>query len=302
MNGSPVPLTRRPTLRTALTLAAGTALALAAVACSPTSSKPAATGAGTGTGAADCSPAALHLVTKGTLTVATDTPAYAPWFDDNTPSDGKGFESAVAYAIAAKLGFTQSQVKWVTEPFDNSYAPGPKNFDFDLNQISITDERKKAVDFSAGYYTVTQGVITLKTSKYDGATSLADLKPAKIGVQVGTTSMQAVQGKIAPSRQPAVFNTTDDEVNALKNGQIDALVTDLPTVFYLTASSIDNGKVVGQFDYTDSGVEQFGALFAKGNPLVGCVDKAIDQIKSSGQLSALTTQWLSTSANAPKLG
>ena len=292
----------RPTIRTALALVAGTALALAAAACSPASSKPAATATSAGTGAADCSPAALNLVTKGTLTVATDTPAYSPWFDNNTPSDGKGFESAVAYAIAAKLGFTQSQVKWVTEPFDNSYAPGQKNFDFDLNQISITDERKKAVDFSSGYYTVTQGVITLKTSKYAGATTLADLKPAKIGVQVGTTSMQAVQGKIAPSQQPAVFNTTDDEVNALKNGQIDALVTDLPTVFYLTGSSIDNGKVVGQFDYTDSGVEQFGALFAKGNPLVGCVDQAIAQIKSSGQLAALTTQWLSTSAAAPKLG
>ncbi|MEY9910230.1 polar amino acid transport system substrate-binding protein [Catenulispora sp. MAP12-49] len=291
-----------PAFRTALTLGVGAALVLAAAACSPASSKPSAAATNTTPGAADCSPAALHLVTKGTLTVATDTPAYAPWFDNNTPSDGKGFESAVAYAIAAKLGFTQSQVKWVVEPFDNSYAPGPKNFDFDLNQISITDEREKAVDFSSGYYTVTQGVITLKTSKYAGAASLAALKPAKIGVQVGTTSMQAVQGKIAPSQQIAVFNTTDDEVNALKNGQIDALVTDLPTVFYLTGSSIDGGKVVGQFDYTDSGVEQFGALFAKGNPLVGCVDGAIAQLKSGGQLATLTTQWLSTSAAAPKLG
>jgi polar amino acid transport system substrate-binding protein len=300
MNGSPV----SSTSRNLLILGAATALAVAAAACSPADSKPAAA-AGTGTGTssgAGCSPASLNLVTKGTLTVATDTPAYAPWFDDNKPADGKGFESAVAYAIADKLGFTQSQVKWVTEPFDNSYAPGPKNFDFDLNQISITDERKKAVDFSSGYYTVTQGVITLKTSKYAGATSLADLKPAKIGVQIGTTSQQAVQGKIAPSQQVAVFNTTDDEVNALKNGQIDALVTDLPTVFYLTGSSIDNGKVVGQFDYTDSGTEQFGALFAKGNPLVACVDKAIDQLKSSGELASLTAQWLSTSAAAPKLG
>ena len=147
MNGSPVSLTSR----TLLILGTVTALALATAACSPADSKPAAaTGTGTGTGtadgAADCSPATLNLVTKGTLTVATDTPAYAPWFDNNTPSDGKGFESAVAYAVAAKLGFTQSQVKWVTEPFDNSYAPGPKNFDFDLNQISITDERKKSVD------------------------------------------------------------------------------------------------------------------------------------------------------------
>jgi polar amino acid transport system substrate-binding protein len=300
MNGSPV----SSTSRNLLILGAATALAVAAAACSPADSKPAAA-AGTGTGTssgAGCSPASLNLVTKGTLTVATDTPAYAPWFDDNKPADGKGFESAVAYAIADKLGFTQSQVKWVTEPFDNSYAPGPKNFDFDLNQISITDERKKAVDFSSGYYTVTQGVITLKTSKYAGATSLAALKPAKIGVQIGTTSQQAVQGKIAPSQQVAVFNTTDDEVNALKNGQIDALVTDLPTVFYLTGSSIDNGKVVGQFDYTDSGTEQFGALFAKGNPLVACVDKAIDQLKSSGELASLTAQWLSTSAAAPKLG
>jgi polar amino acid transport system substrate-binding protein len=291
----------RPTFRSMLSLTAVAALALATAACAPASSKPAAA-SGTATGGADCSVANLNLVTKGTLTVATDTPAYSPWYDNNTPSDGKGFESAVAYAVAAKLGFTQSQVKWVTEPFDNSYAPGSKNFDFDLNQISITADREKAVDFSSGYYTVTQGIITLNSSKYANATSLAGLKSAKIGVQVGTTSMQAVQGKIAPSQQVAVFNTTDDEVNALKNGQIDALVTDLPTVFYLTGSSIDNGKVVGQFDYTDSGVEQFGALFAKGNPLVGCVNKAIDQLKTSGELASLTTQWLSTSAAAPKLG
>jgi polar amino acid transport system substrate-binding protein len=289
----------RPTLRTALTLGAGAALALAA-ACSPASSKPAATGTSTGTAAADCSPAALHLVAKGTLTVATDTPAYAPWFDNNTPSDGKGFESAVAYAVAAKLGFTHSQVKWVTEPFDNSYAPGPKNFDFDLNQISITDERKKAVDFSSGYYTVTQGVITLKTSKYAGATALAELKPAKIGVQVGTTSMQAVQGKIAPSQQPAVFNTTDDEVNALKNGQIDALVTDLPTAFYMAAAQLDKGQIVGQLPASSGTPEQFGLVLDKGSAMTTCVSQAVEALRADGTLDQLVDQWLSQ-GGAPEL-
>jgi polar amino acid transport system substrate-binding protein len=274
------------------------AAALTASACAP-QPQPQKTAASAAAGA--CSTHSPSLYKQGRLTVATDSPAYAPWFDDNNPSDGKGFESAVAYAVAAKLGFAHSQVTWVVEPFDNSYAPGAKDFDFDINEISITAQRAKAVDFSTGYYTVSQAVLTLSTSKYAGATSLAQLKDAKIGVQVATTSYQAVLGEIKPAKRPSVFNTTDDEVNALKNGQIDAVVTDLPTVFYLASAELDNGKIVGQFGYDGSTPEQFGLLLGKGSGLTTCVDQALAGLTADGTLPRLTSQWLSASADAPEL-
>jgi polar amino acid transport system substrate-binding protein len=241
-------------------------------------------------------------VTSGTLTVATDSPAYDPWFSNNTPSNGKGFESAVAYAIAKQLGFATNKVKWVVEPFNDSYAPGSKSFDFDVNQISITAARAKAVDFSTGYYTVNQAVIALDSSKYKNVTTIAGLKGARFGVQVGTTSLAAVQNVIKPSASISVYNSTTDAENALKNGQIDVIVADLPTAFYLTSAEIANSRILGQFDYAASGApEQFGALFQKGNPLVGCVDWAIGQLTSSGELASITDQWLAKAANAPKL-
>jgi polar amino acid transport system substrate-binding protein len=233
--------------------------------------------------------------------VATDSPAYAPWFDNNDPADGKGFESAVAYAVAKELGFSSSQVRWVTESFDNSYAPGAKSFDFDINEISITPTRAKAVDFSTGYYDVNQGVLTLSSSKYAGVTSLSALKGAKIGVQVSTTSYQAVVNEIKPSGSVSVYNTTDDEVNALKNGQVDAIVTDLPTVFYLAGAELGNGKIVGQFSYDGGTPEQFGLLLQKGSKLTGCVNQALAKLKSSGELASITKQWLSSAADAPEL-
>lgn len=279
----------------ALTLAAACSVKSSAAGGSSTTSAGAAS-------AASCTASKLHLVTSGTLTVATDSPAYDPWFSNNTPSNGKGFESAVAYAVAKQLGFTTSQVKWVVEPFNDSYAPGSKNFDFDVNQISITAARQKVVDFSTGYYTVNQAVTALDSSKYANVSTLAGLKGAKFGVQVGTTSLTAVQNVIKPSASVAVFNSTTDAENALKNHQIDAIVTDLPTAFYLTSAEIQNAKILGQFDYNGgSAPEQFGALFQKGNPLVSCVDWAIGQLTSSGELASITDQWLAKAANAPKL-
>ncbi|MFJ9342304.1 ABC transporter substrate-binding protein [Streptomyces sp. NPDC101733] len=279
--------------RTRMSLAASiAAVMLTAVACAPQPEGPA---------GPDCTTNSPGLHKSGQLTVATDSPAYAPWFDSNTPANGKGFESAVAYAVAGRLGFGQDRVKWVVEPFAHSYAPGAKNFDFDINQISITPQRAQAVDFSSSYYTADQAVLTLDNSGFAKATSLGALKDARIGVQVATTSYQAVLDQLKPSRQPSVFNTTNDEVNALKNGQIDAIVTDLPTVFYLAASELDNAKIVGQFGYAGGTPEEFGLLLPKGSGYTSCVNEALNALKADGTIAKLTTQWLSASANVPEL-
>ena len=240
-----------------------------------------------------CAASSLATVTSGTLTVGTDKPAYPPYFVDDTPSNGKGFESAVAYAVAEKLGFTKDQVTWSVVPFNNSYAPGKKNFDFDINQISITPERAAVVDFSDGYYTVNQAVVALNSSKIAGAKTLADLQGAKLGAQVGTTSLLYIQNDIKPSAQPSVYNDTVGAEAALKSGQIDGLVVDLPTAYYITAAELDNSKIVGQFPAVDGPeAEKFGMLFQKGNPLVACVNKALADLTSSGQLKQIQDQWL----------
>jgi polar amino acid transport system substrate-binding protein len=247
-----------------------------------------------------CAKDKLTTFAGGKLTIGTDKPAFEPWFKDNDPTNGQGFESAVAYAVADKLGFAKSDVAWVTVPFNSSYAPGDKKYDFDVNQVSITDARKKAVDFSDGYYTVTQAVIVLNNSKFAGAKTVADLKGAKLGAQVGTTSLDAIKNVVAPTTQPAVFNDTNDAKNALNNKQVDGVVTDLPTAFYLTAAEIDGSKIVGQFPAQGT-AEQFGLLFEKGSPLVSCVNQALGTLKSSGQLQQITDQWLAQAGGAPNL-
>jgi polar amino acid transport system substrate-binding protein len=249
--------------------------------------------------ASTCEPGQLPTHTKGTLTIATDEPAYPPYFEDEDPTNGEGFESAVAYAIGKQLGYGPSKVKWTVEPFNSSYAPGPKSFDFDVNQISITPAREKAVDFSAPYYTANQAVVALKDSDAAKATSLADLKDAKIGVQVGTTSLSAVEEEIDPSSTPQVFNTSGDVVQALKNEQIDAVVVDLPTALYLTAVQVPQGAVVGQF--SAPGGDQWGALMAKDSPIAGCVSEAVEAMQESGELAQLNKRWMSQAAGAPEL-
>jgi polar amino acid transport system substrate-binding protein len=246
-----------------------------------------------------CQKANLALYKDGQLTVATDKPAYPPYFVDDTPSNGKGFESAVAYAIAKQLGFAPSEVKWVVEPFNASYAPGPKKFDFDVNQISISPARAKRVDFSKPYYTAPQAVVALSKSGAANAKSLADLKSAKLGVQIGTTSLEAVQSKIQPSAQPQVFNDSNDVVRALKTGRVDAVVVDLPTAFYLTAAQVENSKIVGQFDAP--GGDSWGALLAKGSKLTPCVSAAVDKLSAAGELKQLEAKWMGAAAGAPEL-
>jgi polar amino acid transport system substrate-binding protein len=247
---------------------------------------------------ASCKKDTLALFKTGQLTVGTDKPAYPPYFEDDDPTNGKGFESAVAYAVAKQLGFSQSEVKWTVVPFNSSYAPGPKKFDFDINQISITPARQKRVDFSKPYFTAPQAVVALKASDAASATSLADLAKAKLGVQVGTTSLDAVADDIKPSSQPQVFNDSNDTVRALKNDRVDAIVVDLPTALYLTAAEIPKAKIVGQF--SAPGGDEWGLLLKKDSELTPCVDKAVQALDADGTLSRLQDQYLGSDA-APKL-
>ena len=271
---------------------------LVALGCAPQESSTA-TDTSTDQTPAEC--AQGKTLTDGTLTVATDSPAYDPWFKNNDPSNGKGYESAVAYAVAKQLGFDTTAVKWVKEPFNKSYAPGDKNFDFDINQISITPARAKVVTFSDGYYTAAQALIALKDSPVANAASIDDLKQYKLGAQTGTTSLTAIRQDIQPTTQPLVFQNTNVAKQALLNGQVDAIVADLPTAFYITAVEIPSATIVGQFQQQSGSPEQFGMLFQKNNPLVDCVNQALANMKQDGTLDAIEKKWLSQTVNVPVL-
>jgi polar amino acid transport system substrate-binding protein len=256
--------------------------------------------------ASSCAGDVLH---SGTLTVGTDNPAYPPWFGGGTktgsswkvndPSTGKGFESAVAYAVAQKLGFSHAKVKWVYTPFNRSYAPGKKSFDFDINEISYTPARAKVVSFSKSYYDVNQALVVRKGTPIAKVHSIAGLKPYKLGAQLGTTSYAYITSTIKPSKQPAVYPQNAGAVTALKNGQIDGLVVDLPTAFYVTAAQVPNSKILGQFPSTTG--EHFGLVLAKGNPLTACVNSALASLRKSGQLKRIQQKWLAKAAGAPVL-
>jgi polar amino acid transport system substrate-binding protein len=261
---------------------------------STTTKTPKAAGSSSASATADaCAKASLQTQSAGKLTIATDDPVFPPWFTDNKPQNGKGYEGAVAAAVASKLGFTPDEVTWTRVPFNNVFKPTPKNWDFDINEFSITAKRKQALDFSSPYYDVSQAVVTTKGSKAAGVTTLAGLKGLTIGAQVGTTSFDAIKSVIAPSKSPRVYNSNHDVVAALKNGQIDALVTDLPTAFFMAAAQLDKGKIVGQLASTGGTPEQFGLVLEKNSPLTTCVSKAVDALRTDGTLASLVDQWLS---------
>lgn len=249
---------------------------------------------------ASASEGSLKTVTPGKLTIATGEPAYSPWVENNDPASGKGFEAAVAYAVAGKLGFANADVVWVRSTFDAAVAPGAKDWDFNLQQFSITEERRKAVDFSSPYYTTAQAVVTLKGSPVSGATTVAELKGALLGAQTGTTSHRMLTETVAPTTAPSVFNNSQDTVQALKGGQVDAIVVDLPTALYLVAAELDGGVVVGQFADT-SGGDQFGLVLPKGSALTAAVTGAVDALRADGTLDSLTKTWLSETVNVPVL-
>jgi polar amino acid transport system substrate-binding protein len=284
----------------AITLMASAGLAGCASSTSSSSSASSSASAGTSASAASCTFAGVQneLYAKGVLTAATDQPAYPPWFENNKPSNGQGYESAVTYAVAAQLGFKPAQVKWAYEPFDSSYAPGPKKFDFDINEISYTAARAQVVTFSNSYYDVQQSLVALKTSPIVTKHTPAELKTYIYGDQVGTTSLAFINSEIQPTQTPKVFETLNDVKQALQTKQIAALVTDTPTAQYISSSEIPGSVMVAQFPSTG---EHYGLLFAKGNPLVGCVNKALATLKSNGTLAQLAAKYLQIYTSVPTI-
>jgi polar amino acid transport system substrate-binding protein len=292
----------RKLLIPSLVLAAAAALAVAA-----TATGARATGAASGA-IPGCAKGSLNLVEDGVLTVGADNPAFPPWFGGaektkpwkvSDPYSGKGYESAVAYAVARELGFTKAQVKWTVVPFNNSYRPGKKPFDFYITQVSYSPERAKAVDFSKSYYFVNQSVVGRKGTPIAKVKTIAGLKRYKLGAQVGTTSYTYITKYIKPSSSPLVYDTNDAAVQALKNGQLDGIVVDLPTAFYVVAAQLDDGVIVGKLP-TKGTKERFGMVFQQGNPLRTCVNKALDRLWRNGTIKKLQTTYLAR-AGAPDL-
>jgi polar amino acid transport system substrate-binding protein len=277
---------RKNFLKAAVT-AVVAASVLAVTACAPTA-------------AVKADPTALPTITAGKLTIGTGNPAYEPWVVGDKPESGEGYEAAVAYAVADQLGFKKSDVVWVRTTFEEAIAPGPKNFDFNLQQYSITDERKKSVDFSSPYYETAQTVITVKGSKAASAKTIADLKGLTIGAATGTTSFDAIEKVIQPTAGAQAFNNNDDAKAALVAGQIDALVVDLPTALYLTAVELKGGLIIGQLAGATSG-DKFGLVLDQGSKLTAKVSAAVDALAANGTLKKLQDKWLAGYAGAPVL-
>ncbi len=271
---------------------------LALTACSTTSdtaTEPSASAAAT------CDKATLQTQQPGTLVIATGNPAYEPWVKDDDPESGEGFEAAVAYAAADQLGYAPEDITWVRTTFDGAIAPGAKEFDWNLQQFSITEDREKAVDLSSSYYDVNQAIISYAGSPIANATTQAELESATLGAAVGSTSLDAAQ-QLANGEDVSVFNDNAAAVSALKNEQIDGIVVDLPTAFYLAEAEIDDGVIVGQLPAAGAdATDQFGILLTNNSPLTACTSEALDQLRADGTLGTLQETWLASEAGAPTL-
>jgi polar amino acid transport system substrate-binding protein len=281
--------THGPTARRALAAALALATASALAACAPEED-----------GAPSAEGDALPTRTEGVLTIGTSDPAYEPWMVDNDPTNGKGFESAVAYAVAAELGFEPDQVEWVRVSFDQIIAPGEKDFDFAINQVSISEERRANLDFSSSYYDTAQAVVTIGSSPAAGATTLVELAELRIGAMVGTTSATVAEESIQPTTDVQLFNDNDQVKQALTSGLVDAIVVDLPTALYIVAAELDDGVLVGQLPAGDN-PDQFGLVLDKGSPLTAAVTAAVDALREDGTLARLEAEWLTDAAGAPVL-
>jgi len=256
-----------------------------------------------------CAKANLDLVQDGKLTLATDNPAFPPWWGGgetrkpwkvSNPYSGQGYESAVAYAVARRLGFSKRQVEWRAVPFAQSYRPGSKNFDWYMAQVSYAPERDRAVDFSNAYYYVNQALVGRRGTPIAGARSIRALRGYRLGAQLGTTSYQYIVNHVKPSSRPLAYDTNDLAVQALKNGQIDGIVVDLPTAFYVTAVQVEDGVIVGQFPNRGSR-ERFGMVFETGSTLKRCVNRALNRLWSNGTIKGLQNRWLARVGGAPVL-
>jgi polar amino acid transport system substrate-binding protein len=292
---------RYRSLRHWLVAAAAVAITGGLAACGSSSSSGAPSGSGSSSAAlTSCTKSGIqHLLLKpGVLTVATDNPVYTPWFVNNTPTNGKGYESAVAYAVAAQLGFSKSQVTWVHEPFNSVYSPGPKAFDFDINEVSFTPQRAQAVTFSNSYYPVQQAIVALKGSAIATKHSAAQLKTYLYGDQIGTTGLTYINTDIQPTRQPKVFNTLALAASALEAHRIDALITDTPTAQFMATAQLKHAVLVAQFPTVG---EHYGLVLANGNKLVTCVNKALATLTGNGTLAALQHQWLGIYLHFPTI-
>lgn len=272
-----------------------TLLSLLAAACAEEDPTPSAGGGGDGgeTQEESCDVNDPPVMEEGVLTVATDRPAFPPWFE-GSPKDYSGFEGELAKEIAERMNL---DITWVVEPFNRSYAPGQKDYDFDINQITVTPERQQAVDFSDSYFIDNQGLLTLEESPAADATSVEDLKDVQLGAQVGTTSLDFINTEIQPNTEVKVFDTTNDSKSALESGQIEALITDVVTTVYLRDFEIPGSVVAGQFETG----EPFGMLFEKGSPLVGCVNQVLQEIKDDGTLEQLQDEWLQDYLGVPTI-
>lgn len=303
-----------PTLIRTTTLATVVALLGACAAGGGASGSAAADGSGAA--GESCTAENLETVTTGRLTIGTSNPAFPPYFDPadeqagevpsdpwelGDPTNGRGFESAVAYAVAEELGFAREEVDWIVVPFENSFAPGEKDFDVTVQQISFTDERAEVVDMSDGYFFVNQALVSREGSDLAGATSLDDVKAFKLGVAAGTTSLAYIEEVIQPDQETSVYNDNDAAISALNAEQIDGIVVDLPTAFFITAAQMDDGVIVGQFAPADDEQERFSVVLEKDSALTECVNQAIAALTESGDLDAITQEWMSENAGAPEI-
>ncbi|QGN35594.1 transporter substrate-binding domain-containing protein [Microlunatus sp. Gsoil 973] len=239
-----------------------------------------------------CTVKRLPLKNPGRFTVATDSPAYPPWFSDDNPNNQRGYESALIYATAKHLGFTADQVDWVDVPFNSAIAPGEKPFDVDINQVTITAERRQNVDLSAAYYTTYQAVITIEGDKLAGVTSLAELRGGKLGAQADSTSLAAITDVIRPTVPPEVLDTNGAGVKALEEQKIDGLVVDLPTAVQMTSGEVDGGLMVGRLPTPDGDPEQFGMVLDHGSKLTGCINQTLAALRDDGTIATLQGKWL----------
>lgn len=271
-------------------LVAGLAVAaLSVAACSRTDGGLQASPAPSG---ADCTVAKLPLKNPGRFTVGTDEPAYAPWFSDDNPNNGKGLESAVTFAVAKELGFSAEQVDWVQVSFNSAIAPGEKSFDVDVDQVTITPQRRQNVDLSAPYFATSQAVIALEGSKLAGISSIAELQGAKLGAQADSTSLAAITDQVNPKVEPEVLDTTTAGVEALEEKRIDGLVVDLPTAYQMTSGQVDGGLLVGRLPAPGGKLEQFGMVLDHGSKLTPCIDQTLAKLQDNGTLANVEGKWL----------